>query len=587
MRFDRFLYIVKSIIHNQKKWGRFDMDARPLRLHEILEGEKQYIVPVFQRFYSWKEKHWRDLWDDLMNMIEGDGVSGEHFMGTLVCMPYKHTPDAVPKYVLIDGQQRLSTLAILLCAIRDVARENGMEKKSNEIQDKYLVDKYKKEVDKYKVVSRSKDREFLFGLLDGHEPEGESRIIEAYVYFKNEISAYADDSSKLESAIQELSDAITKKLSLVSITLGEDENPWAIFETLNERGLGLEESDLIRNYVFMQMPLEEQDEFDRDEWSPFESIFEETEDYDRIRTTDFYRDYLMRDGVYVKKNETYIQFKAQAEAGRLIPKELVSELNRYGRLYTQILRPSYAEDERIEASLERFEWLDVGTAHPLILHLLEKLEANTLSLENLLACLSALESFVIRRSICRESTRAYGNFFPRVIRELDDDIHESMLKTLHEYGWPDDDSFTKDVQEFEIYRRERWKCRLILEELERSYKHKEPVDFSGDKIQIEHVMPQTLSEEWKHMLGGDWERVHEEILHTIGNLTLSGYNQELYNGPFHDKRDRLKKSNFQLNGYFADIDAWDEYAIASRGETLAEEIAAIWPIQENLSEESD
>jgi len=162
------------------------------------------------------------------------------------------------------------------------------------------------------------------------------------------------------------------------------------------------------------------------------------------------------------------------------------------------------------------------------------------------------------------------------VRTFGDNTLASLLTFLHEKGWPDDERFKEAFLKFKFYLKEPKKCRLVLEELEKYYKHKELVDLTTQNIQIEHVMPQTLSEEWKVTLGDEWQRVSEMYLHTIGNLTLSGYNQELYNNSFSEKKDRLAKSNLELNKYFANINVWDESAIIARGKKLAEEISKIW-----------
>jgi hypothetical protein len=357
------------------------------------------------------------------------------------------------------------------------------------------------------------------------------------------------------------------------ITLSDDENPFAIFETLNERGLRLEESDLIRNYIFMQLPLNKQDQFDREEWTPFEAIFEKTKQFEAIKLTDFYRDYLMRNGKYVKKNETYLEFKANVKIAR----ELVEDLKRYGKFYTFIHRPKTANDPMIVETLERIGYLDITTSYPLLLYLFDKYDSGALTRDDFLASLHALESFVIRRSICGESTRGYNYLFPAAVRALKSDILSSLVTFFHEKGWPNDERFKKALLRFELYARETNKCRMILEALEKSIEHKERVDFAN--LTIEHIIPQTLTEEWKQELGEEWKYVSETWVHTIGNLTLTGYNPEMSRKLFSEKKMQLAESNLRLNKYFAEIEVWDKSAIIARGEKLAEEIAKIWERQ--------
>jgi uncharacterized protein with ParB-like and HNH nuclease domain len=298
------------------------MDAKAVYLHQVLEGEKQYIVPVFQRYYSWFEKHWSALWEDIETLEETAGLK-EHFLGALVCMADKHTPYATPRYIIIDGQQRLSTLSILLCAIRDVASAFAVtcatEDKvsaekfcdlAKEVEKKYLIDEFKADLERYKIVSRSKDRALLLDLIRGKCPSGENNIALAYKYFKNKIENHMSSRNNSEQSLRKLFNITTKQLSLVMITLDSGENPFVIFETLNFRGLKLEESDLIRNFVFMQLPLENQDKFDNNLWAPFEAMLAKVEDkFEAISLSGFYRDYLMVNGSYVKKDEIYLKFR--------------------------------------------------------------------------------------------------------------------------------------------------------------------------------------------------------------------------------------------------------------------------------------
>lgn len=558
------------------------MKADAVRMYEIFVGEKQYVVPVFQRRYSWGWKHWNALWNDILGLWEEEEISKVHFIGSLVCMAGEHVPYTVPQYVIIDGQQRIATITILLSALRDIAKEKNFNELASKIQGKYLIDTFRKGLEKYKVISRSKDRQFLLGLIDGNLPSGESGITGAYYYFREEIASLL--TNQPESELEKLFEIITKNLSIVMITLTTDEeNPFAIFETLNERGLPLEEADLIRNYVFMQLPLNEQDKFDEELWTPFELMFVKTEHFKAINTTDFYRDYLMSKGEYVKKKGVYARFKKHAPFEKKdtskTPQQLVTELKRYGKFYLIIHRPDTSQEPNISGALERIGYLDVSTSYPLLLYLFDGLDAGALSLEDFLASLHALESFVIRRSICGESTRPYSRWFPMAVRDIkknSGNILTSLLTFLHDKGWPSDERFKEGLLTFPLYWNEPVKCRLILGELEKSYKHKEPVDLAAPRIQIEHIMPRTLSEEWKKMLGDEWQHIHEMYLHTIGNLTLSGYNIELWNHPFPEKKNRLAKSNLDLNKYFTSINVWDKAAIVARGNKLAEEIAKKW-----------
>lgn len=547
------------------------MDAKAHRLHEVLEGEKQYIVPVFQRYYTWKKANWQTLWEDLED-LEREEESAQHFMGAFVCIAGSHSPASVPDYILVDGQQRIVTLTIILAVLRDLARKGGEDELADEIQNKYLVDKYKKGIERYKVLSRHRDRKSLMALVDGQELENRNNIVAAHRHF---LSAAREFSGGNVDKIRRMFAIVTKQLSLVMITLENKENPFTIFEKLNDTGQNLTESDLIRNYVFMKVPLDEQETFDDTRWKPFEDMFLGTPNHSSLSLTSFYRNALMRNGSYVPSKQVYSSFKEYAE--KLGPNEIVDELENVADIYIRIRRPDMEEEHDISEVLQRISLLDVGTAYPLLLFLYERFESSELSRQDFVSSMKAIESFVLRRSICEESTRGYNYLFPRAIRRMkaSHNLHDALAEFLQEYGWPDDERFTEALIHFEIYRREKKKCRLILEEVEKYYGQKERV--STETLTIEHIMPQTLTDDWKEMIGERCEEIHERHLDTMGNLTLTGYNSELGNRSYQEKQQMLVESNISMNRRLDEIGIWDAEAIRQRARELAHVIVKIWP----------
>jgi len=554
------------------------MDARAKMVRDILRASDQYLVPFFQRHYAWTQKHWERLYDDIM-VLQEDDLRTQHFLGPLVCTPFKPIPGEVTPYQLIDGQQRLSTIMVILAALRDLAGERGHKELADEIAEDYLVHKRQKGLGRYKVLPRLGDREAFFAVVDGGNSDQYSNygIVEAWQYFRDRIAGYVLDES--EKKLRNLFLTVTARLSLVVITI-DGENPYEIFESLNSTGLPLEQSDLIRNYIFMQVPLDNQEAFHVSCWQPFEKMFDGAGDFPPLSQTDFYRSYLMRKGKYSKDKATFLDFKSQNKERSLKPEELVNELKFFAQFEIWLRRPITCPNQRLAESLSRIAMLDVTTSHPLLLCLLEKYKDGSLNEQNLLGCLKDLESFVLRRTICGESTRPYGKWFTEAIRSIQTQPQEDLCKYWLQRGWPDDATFLARLQDFALYRRETNKCRLILELLEESYGHREKVQLSN--LEIEHVMPQTLGGgkrgvDWKEALGENWESVHEKWLHTLGNLTLSGYNQPLGNKSYKEKKEELIKSKLGLNSYFARVKIWNEAEIVKRGSLLAEQVAKIWP----------
>ena len=552
------------------------MDARAKSVREILQAGDQYLIPFFQRNYSWQKKHWERLRDDVWALLEQQDDS-LHFMGPLVCTRAPSVPTEIPAYQLIDGQQRLTTLTIFLCALRDVAISWEKTELAQEIEEDYLIHRRKSGLQRYKVLPRIGDRETLTAMVDRRDADNtDTNIHRAHNFFRHEIDAWAGgDGDKLKMLFV----ALTGRLSLVVITI-DSENPYEIFESLNATGLPLEQSDLIRNFVFMQVPLKDQDAFHRENWMPFEDLFAAVDGFDAMDPTAFYRSYLMREGVYAKGNATFIGFKEQFKKRKLDPHAQIAELKRYAGYETMLRRPALVKDSDLRKALETIEALDVTTAHPLVLRLLDMQASAALPKDALLACLDDLASFILRRTICGESTRAYGLWFAEAVRAMGANPREDLKKYWLKRGWPDDAAFFGGIETFPVYRRERTKCLLMLRHLEKSYGHKERVILST--LTIEHVMPQTIGQDksgkaWKEMLGEKHEEVHAKFLHVLGNLTLTGYNPDLSNSPYGDKQELYAESNLRLNDYFSRVRAWDESAVKTRGSALAKELVRIWP----------
>jgi hypothetical protein len=549
----------------------------------LLHTADQFVIPMFQRYYVWKQRNWRRLWEDITQVMTLP-PERKHFMGSLVCLQVQGQPGVVPQYLVIDGQQRLTMIGILLCAIRDEAEKFAGEQTkaiAQQIQNHYIIDAFRKGYERYKILPRTRDRDSLFDLFDSKQVTKGSTVQLAYDFFRKQIAG----AEPLEERIANIFETVTTRLSFVTITL-VDENPFEIFETLNAEGVPLLEADLVRNYVFLKVGLQDQDAFEASHWKPFEALFEVEGEEAAVSVTEFYRDFLMRKGVYVRKSEVYEAFKREVDSLQLNPQELLKLLSRYARMYLYIRRPRTAPP-LLRKELKRLHRLGMTTANPLILHFLDLNAEGAVTDDAVITCIKAIESFIIRRSITGQRTRGYGDQFPAAIPVLDTAaIVHSLAVYLDKIGWPSNEVFVKELQVFSIYTRESNIAQLILLGIEESEGHKEAVDVDGlldkKKIQIEHVMPQTISDDekgdsWKEMLGPNWKIIHEKMIHVIGNLSLSGYNAELSNEPFDHKKNEFVSSNLLLNKYFVNIDIWDQKAIEKRGEKLANDASLLWP----------
>jgi len=547
------------------------MKANETHLQPIIgRAEQQFIVPLFQRTYSWDKKEWQDLWDDILKLNEND-TTKNHFLGSIVTIPVDSVPQGIAKYVLIDGQQRLTTLFILLILIRDRTMNKNLADKIHEQQ---LINKFADGYDGYKLLPTQQDRPAFQTLIERQSisPELENtRIINCYRFFDKQLK---------KINVEKLSQIISNQLTVVSIVLDPNENPHLVFESLNARGKPLSQADLIRNYFFMRIPVDEQENiFDR-HWRPMQEALDEN-------LTECIRHYLMAiKATEVKKTEVYITLKNWIAKANVL--NSLKELATYASYYQKILYPEYEPVLSIQRALKRIKRIEVTVAYPFLLRCYHDYKQGQLSEENFGKVLHFVENMVIRRYVCNLPSSALNKLFPVVYREAKPDYSTGpdyftafvtgVAQFLQSKGYPNDEEFKDALTTTNFYSRleGRERTKLILESLESSYQHKEPVDF--DKLTIEHVMPQTLKEWWQLHLGEEWETVHELYLHTLGNLTLTGYNSELSNKSFPEKQKGwLAQSHLELNRYFVSLKEWKKEQIEERAEQLADLALTIWP----------
>ena len=545
------------------------MKSNNLTLGEILAYPSQYVIPVFQRYYRWDQPQWEKLWGDLAGLRE-PGKTGRHFMGFLVLVPESVGPGQIARFHLIDGQQRLTTLSLVLCALRNAARAAGHEELALEVEVSSLVHQFKKGEQKYRVYPKLRDREQYVACVDG-EPPTEGRIGAAVRYFVGRLATIPDAGT--DAGLRAFYDLLRQRLEFVYAQL-EGENAYNIFKSLNSTGVPLGQADLIRNFVFMQVPVADQDEFDAKSWGPMERRFEDAEGkLDGEQFSAFLRDHLMRDGAYIPPGATFEAFQRRYSATGFDPMAVADGLKRASGWYASILGGEEDPSPEVEAALSALRQSDSSTTHALLLNLFHRRHAGTLTDADLAAALRLISGFILRRLVCGEGSRAYSRLFVQACSELGEAPVEGLRRYLESRGFPDTPRFVEAFARFNLYGSRYGKA--VLAALERAQEHKEPAD--PGPAQIEHVMPQTLSGPWRDALGPEAEEIHATWLHTPGNLTLTGYNQELHNHPFAAKREEYKESHFVLTRLLADHETWGEAEIRQRGHELAELAARIWP----------
>jgi uncharacterized protein with ParB-like and HNH nuclease domain len=544
------------------------MEASPSQIINFFNGFKQSVIPLFQRPYEWGEREWSALWDDIAERYEAEKELS-HFMGAIVSMPAKSVPVGVSKYLIIDGQQRLTTIALLLCALRDELPEEAKPQR-NRIQRHYLLNDGYDGIDHFKLLPTQGDRDAFKALVFTEGDAGSSKMRGAYEFFRKKISSPNDEGERIDPV--QLLDVIERRLMVVSINLSDSDDPYLIFESLNHKGASLTQADLVRNYFLMRFRLSDQQRVYDDTWMPMQRRLDE-------HLTEFIRVYLMREGSEVLKGDIYSVLKKQLEARE--SEDVESELKRMNRLsehYLRLLHPEKEEHDELRSRLLRLRRLEMATSHPLLLRVYDAYGRNEVTAEEFCSILQTIESFGVRRLLCVVATNQLKKIFLHLAKGLPSANAASWLTSELLPGaagrrWPKDEEFQEAWMRGHMYSRKV--CRLIIESLEEAHDHKEQASFA--QATIEHVLPQTMTDAWREALGPEAEALHERLCDTIGNLTLSAYNSNLSNLPFPHKKKLLTESNYVLNRYFTPLDTWNANAIEERAAALWELAKEIWP----------
>lgn len=553
------------------------MEANPVRIVQYFDGEKQSIIPLFQRPYTWSKRNWQSLWDDIMSYYEDDDSASSHFMGAVVSIPAKTVPVGVTKHLVIDGQQRLTTVAIVLCALRDSCDE----RKSDQIQD-YLVNRhYDNSEDHLKLLPTQGDRTAYLSIVNRRPEDHVSKhlIIDCYEYFKKAIAEKDENEQQIDPG--KILDIVKSLLQVVMINLGEADDPYLIFESLNFKGEPLSQGDLVRNYILMRFRYSlgeggEQERIYREIWHPMESRLGEGFE-------DFLWHYAIKDGDNVKKPKVYSSIKQNFNELKT-PNDVechIGEMNKASINYVRFLNPEKESNTKIQKELALLYRLEATISYPLLLKLFSACDNNQFDEDILVNCLRNINSLMVRRAVCDEKRSALNKLFagiasriPIDIADMDEWIANELAKRVRSERWPDDIEFRNAILTNNLYGTKA--ARIVLDGIEAHLAGKEVIDLNSDKISIEHIMPQTLNDDWLNEIGGG-DEVHRKYLDTLGNLTLTGINSELGNMRFSEKKKMYAESGVSMNRDLAKFERWSEQDILKRSSTLADYAVKIWP----------
>lgn len=553
---------------------------------KFLDGsDNRFIIPVYQRNYDWKELQCKQLFDDLKKLI----ISGKesHFFGSIVSINAKDGGKS--DFLIIDGQQRITTISLLFLAMLNLYKDKKVTLDDpvlcEKIEKKYLIDEYQKEERKLRLKPIKDDCIAFDNLLKNIKTEyiEHSNITQNYYYFYNRILQNVISIDQLYKAIE--------KLMVIDIFLHDDDDPQLIFESLNSTGLELTEADKIRNYILMGLSASQQEEY-------YEKYWNRIEKYTNYQVSSFIRDYLtIKERRIPSIRQVYFVFKEYVQKQGITPTKkefegILTDILTYSQFYKRIISAKQSKSSKIDTILSRLAHIDMSVVYPFLLSVLSHNQQGKLTETNVEEILTCVESFVFRRLICNVPTNALNKIFCTLDNEIlklaDGESYVEVFKflLLNKKGssiFPDDDEFITNLRIKNIYRMNKKNKEYLFDRLE----NKDTVErvnvislMDEGTLTIEHVMPQTLSAQWKKELGEEYDKIYIERINTLSNLTLTGYNSKYRNSPFLTKRDTVKgfkDSGLQLNTFIASQENWTQNEMILREKALCELTLKLWP----------
>ncbi|GAA9771696.1 DUF262 and DUF1524 domain-containing protein [Helicobacter pylori] len=551
-------------------------EATPL-LKFIKDNQKnQFVIPIYQRLYSWEKEQCKQLWDDIIKIGGNDKMDG-HFIGSILYVldGITHSDNAL---LIIDGQQRLTTITLLLTALR-----NHLSDKRKEIEDHYLINSDKGGDKKFRLILSESDKDTLLDLIDKDRrkpSELSLKIVENFELFEEWIRK---NTGKLETIFKGL-----EKLTIVWIALTKKEDdPQLIFESMNSKGMELTQTDLIRNYIVMETEAEKQEDFYNQYWRAMEEDFKQNEKQNEKKEKKLFNrfdrhDLTIKTGKIPNINRVYVAFKDYQQKEGIEIEALLQDLQKYCRYFCQIVSKKEAdEDKDLNKALGFLVDLDMDVVYPLLLELYSDYSDGVLSQQDFRCSIALIESYICRRAVCGIPSNGLNKLFASFTKHIQKDEYFESLKAhfgslTKEQRFPNDDEFRNSFITRDFYKKFKKKTKCFLERLE-YFDTKESVN--TQKCTIEHIMPQELTEEWERDLGENFQAIHDKYLHTIGNLTLTGYNLEYSNKSFQEKRGMekgFKDSPLRLNQGLRDLKSFGEEQIKKRANDLADLALKIW-----------
>lgn len=566
------------------------MHAQETTYSKLVQGEKQFQIPLYQRTYSWQTKQLQQLWDDMQELVE-DQLDGRapaaHFIGSVVLAPGRISAGGMQRWVVVDGQQRLTTLMLAFTALRDRHRERGADHKADRIHDLVLVNKYRSGEDHYRLLPTQADRDAYTACVESTpKAGGPGNVGGAYRFFQAALTE--GEAARGEEWTDAVERVLSDLLSIVEITAAEGDNVYRIFESINNTGVGLSQSDLLRNYLFMCLQTRGESVY-RNLWLPMQELLGP----DNLELL-VWLDLVVAGNSRAKQSEIYRDQKKRLEPlssdEAALEAEVMSLARRADRLM-RILDPQREPDPELCEVLERLSRWGGQTHYPLALHLLDQVDDGQATPHEAAQALTYAESYMVRRLFAGLSTTGNNRVFMEMPKELEKDGSpaEAVRRFLSKNKtgarvWPGDEAVRDAIRTRPFYKAGRSNQRFqVLRRLEESYGGSEPVDYAKAKLTVEHVLAQHPAQQWLDLLaqeaddGQSPDELHAQLMHTLGNLTLSADNARLSNHPFRRKQEILDASALRMNQKIAAQERWGKAEILARADELADRAARLWP----------
>lgn len=558
------------------------MEARNSNLDNLIKlNDIQFVIPVYQRNYDWTEKHCKVLLNDI---IEAGKNKKEHFIGSIVYVNDNKPATSVKELIVVDGQQRLTTITLIYLRLYRLLDGIGNEPLKNKIYKQYLINEFANTPDKkIKLKPTANNDKALKHIYDNVKisHNEKSNIIDNYTYFENNIT---------ENNYKEVLDGL-RNLIFIDMALNKEyDDPQRIFESLNSTGLALSQGDLIRNYILMKLNSKEQEEIYEKYWEYIEKDAKD-ESKNENMVSDFIRDFMTSEYNKIpNKNRVYEEFKQKYSIDDLNEiKNYLGVLKEYASYYNKLLNPKKENDKDISLKIDNIKSLEVNVSYPFFLKIYKDYNDNIIDKNKFIYIIDLIESFVFRRFICDVPTNAMNKIFMTLYRQID---KNNYVKSLEEYlcklefslKFPKDEEFISKFKEKNIYESIAQKKKMYLfNKLEQGL-GKEVVDFNKTDLTIEHIFPQNPDGAWEEDLTEEEYSIAEKNLHKIANLTLSANNGALGNKRFIEKKNMNINNGQQgyiysslwLNEYLKQIEEWKPKNIEERFEKIKERFLQVW-----------